>query len=91
VLAREGGPRFGRLKELDSKAKGQITNNYLHFENIRQAALAGDFTLIRIGYYRIEEFLDATAETNEGRRNFIAWAVALLKGHYPAKTNCREF
>ncbi len=90
MCAREKGPSFARVKELGSKAKGQITNNYLHFENIRQAAIAGDFTLIRIGYYRNEGWLAAKAENNQGRRNFIAWAVALLKQRHPAEIDQDE-
>ncbi len=78
MLACEGVSKFGMVKDLDSKARGQITNNYLHVENIRQAALAGNFTLIHIGYYRNEEFLAARAEKNQGRQNFIAWAIALV-------------
>jgi hypothetical protein len=76
MCALEGGPGFARVKDLGSKAKDQITYNYLQFENIKQAAIAGDFTLTRIGYYRNEELLAAKAENNQGRRNFIAWAVA---------------
>ncbi len=79
MLARDGGPTFGKVMELDRKAQGHVSNNYLQFENIRQAAIAGDFTMTRIGYYRNEEWLTAKAENNQGRRNFIAWAVALLK------------
>jgi hypothetical protein len=82
MLAREGGPKFAMVKDLDSKAGGQITNNYLHFETIRQAALAADFTLLHIGYYINEGLLAARAEKNQGRRNFIAWAVALLVERY---------
>jgi hypothetical protein len=74
-----GGPVHARVKHLDTKTRGLITNNYLHFENIRKTALAGDFTMIHIGYYRNELFLAARAEKNVGRQNFIAWAVALLR------------
>jgi hypothetical protein len=90
MCTRENGPQFARVKELGSKAKGQITNNYLHFENIRQAAIAGDFTLIRIEYYRNEELLAAKVENNQGRRNFIALAVALLKERHPAEIDQEE-
>jgi hypothetical protein len=38
------GPVYARVKHLDTKTKGLITNDYLHFENIRKAAKAGNFT-----------------------------------------------
>ena len=40
--------------------------------------------MIRIGYYRNEEWLTAKAENNQGRQNFISWAVDLLKARHPA-------
>ena len=76
MLARAGGPLSVRVREFDTRAKSQLFNSYLHFENIRDAALAGDFEHIRIGYYRNEEWVAAKAENNQGRRNFIEWAAA---------------
>ena len=52
-LAREGGPRFARVKELDRRAQGQVSNNYLHFENIRQAALGSPAEIDRDDLLRI--------------------------------------
>jgi hypothetical protein len=52
-LAREGGPRFARVKELDRRAQGQVSNNYLHFENIRQAALGSPAEIDRDELLRI--------------------------------------
>ena len=60
IVPKEVKPAWGKLKRyavmdcatyasVEATARGQITNNYLHFENIRQAALPGDFTLILIG------------------------------------------
>jgi hypothetical protein len=83
------GARDARVRDFPSRAKGQMTNNYLQFDNIRAAALAGDFTLIRIGYYRNEALLTARAENNQGRRKFIAWAVAQLKERHPEHI-CQE-
>ncbi len=87
MLAREGGPLSVRVKEFDTRAKSQLSNSYLHFENIRDAALAGDFEHIRIGYYRNEEWVAAKAESNQGRRNFIEWAVDKLKWRLPEETS----
>ncbi len=67
-----------------------MTNNFLQFENIRSASVAGDFTQIRIGYYRNEVLLTAKAENNQGRRNFIVWAVAQLKERHPAHVRREE-
>ena len=90
MLASSDGAKNARVKDLSTRAKGQMTNNYLQFENIRSAALAGDFTQIRIGYYRNEALLTARAENNPGRRKFIAWAVAQLKERHPAHVRQEE-
>jgi hypothetical protein len=74
----------GKGEESRSQNQHSITNSYLHFENIRQAAFAGDFTVIHIGYFRNEQLLAARAEKNQGRLNFIAWAVVLLRARAPA-------
>jgi hypothetical protein len=60
IVPQEVVPSWGELKRyavmdcatyasVEATARGQITNNYLHFENIRQAALPGNFNLILIG------------------------------------------
>ena len=83
MCARDGGPLSARVREFDARARSQLSNSYLHFENIREAALAGDFRQIRIVYYRNEEWVTAKAENNQGRRNFIEWAVDQLKRRLP--------
>ncbi len=85
MLAR--GPLSVRVREFDTRAKSQLSNSYLHFENIRDTALAKDFEHIRIGYYRNEEWVAAKAENNQGRRNFIEWAVDKLEWRLPAETS----
>ncbi len=45
---------------------------------------AGDFTMIHIKYFRNEQLLAARVEKNQGRLNFIEWAVALLRARAPA-------
>ncbi len=57
-----GGLVYARVKHLDTKTRGLITNNYLHFENVRKAAIVGDFTMIHIGYYRNEHLLGELGE-----------------------------
>ena len=90
MLARADGPLSVRVREFDTKVKSHLSNSYLHFENIREAALEGDFQRIRIGYYRNEEWVAAKAEQNQGRRNFIEWAVDVLKQRLPAETSRAE-
>ena len=41
MLARADGPLSVRVREFDTKVKSHLSNSYLHFENIREAALAG--------------------------------------------------
>ncbi len=53
-----------------------ICNRYLQFENIRDAALANDFTRIQIGYNKNGELAADRAAANKGRQNFIAIARA---------------
>ncbi len=90
MLARAGGPLSVRVREFDTKVKSHLSNSYLHFENIREAALEGDFQRIRIGYYRTEEWVATKAEQNQGRRNFIEWAVDMLKRRLPEETSKAE-
>jgi hypothetical protein len=58
------------------KNKSYLGNFYLQFENIRLAAIAGDSNLFQVGYYRNEQLVADRAEANQGKQNFIAWAVA---------------
>ena len=64
MLALEGGPVSARVRQYPSRARSQVSNSYLDFENIRAAALAGDFNLIRIGYYRNAALRTAMAENH---------------------------
>ena len=55
-------------------------NDYLHFGNIQAAAIASDFKMVAIRYYRIEQLVAYRMENNQVRQRFIAWAVNLLRG-----------
>jgi hypothetical protein len=83
MCAREGGPVSARVRDFDARARSLLSNSYLDFENIREAALAGDFQQIRIEYYRNAALRTAMAENNQDRRNFIEWAVDQIKGRLP--------
>ena len=63
-----------------SKISAYITNFYLHIENIKEAARAGDFHLVHVGYLRNEALQAQKAANCPGRQNFIRWAVAELRG-----------
>ena len=52
--------------------KSYLSNLYLHFENIRTAALAGDFALVEVGYYRNEQLVADRIWKNPFRQQFIA-------------------
>jgi hypothetical protein len=84
MLTHNGGPAKCRLHSLPEampeplvrryRIAGFFSNRYLQSEKIRNAALANDFTRIRIGYYRNEELVVDRASANKGRQNFIACA-----------------
>jgi hypothetical protein len=73
------------------RIRGYITNHYLNWENIRSAALADDFTLIQVGYFRNKQVAGPRLESNKARpgQNFIAWAVAQLQSRCPEKISKR--
>ena len=83
MRASVGGPLQARVRHYDTRARSQLSNSYLDFENIRAAALAGDFQQIRIGYYRNAALRTAMAENHPDRRKFIEWAVEQIKRRLP--------
>ena len=59
--------------------RSYLVNLYMHFEKIRAAALAGDFALVQVAYYRNEQYVADNFASDPPRQNFIAWAVQLLR------------
>jgi hypothetical protein len=55
------------------------SNLQLQFENVRTAAIANDFTLVQVGYFRNEILVADRIVSNLDRQRFIAWAVDLLR------------
>jgi hypothetical protein len=90
MRARDGGPQKARVRDFDARARSLIVNSYLDFENVRAAALAGNFQLIQIGYYRNEARRTAMAESNPDRRKFIEWAVDQIKRRLPKRMTQAE-
>jgi hypothetical protein len=51
----------------------------LAWVNVKMAALAGDWTLIQVGYHRQTAVVAARMDQNPIRRKFIEWAVDYLR------------
>jgi hypothetical protein len=92
MIRTAGGPATVRVKDLAQhsdplikSAARYITGGYLNWENMRTAALAGDFAMIHVGYARNEHVVASRAEHNPGRRAFIAWAVAQIRERRPQR------
>ena len=59
--------------------KSYLGSQILAWENVRMAALEGDWTLIQVGYNRQTDMVAARMQQNPTRRKFIAWAVNYLR------------
>jgi hypothetical protein len=77
MQAHSGGPQACRLRcvtqEMPAGAKydSLMGNKHLQFENIRTAAMANDFTLVQVGYYRNETLAADRIVANHDRQKFI--------------------
>ena len=56
-----------------------VTNRWLTFKNIRDAALEQNFSLVKIGYNRNDAILAAKAEKDPARQAFVEWAVDFIR------------
>jgi hypothetical protein len=66
-------------KELKGNLLSAVRNRWLVFQNIKDAALKQNFSLIKIGYNRNEAILAAKAETDPARQAFVEWAVDFIR------------
>jgi hypothetical protein len=80
-------PRKFPQRLLQGDLLSAITNKWLVFQNIKNAALSKDFTLVQIGYNRSEALLAAKAETEPDRKAFVEWAVAYIRSKGKIKIN----
>jgi hypothetical protein len=72
-------PKRFQQKELTGKLLSAVTCRWLAFQNIKDAALTHNFSLIKIGYNRNEALLAAKAEADPDRQAFVEWAVNFLR------------
>jgi hypothetical protein len=85
MRAHQGGPPQCRLLHcvmedpVGKKFKSVFGNRYLQFENVRTAAIASNFALIQIGYFRNENLVADRIVSDKDRKRFIAWAIDLLR------------
>jgi hypothetical protein len=72
--------------------KSYLNNDYLHFGYIQAAAIAREFKIVAVGYYRNIQLVAYRMENlnNPDRQEFIAWAVKLLRSHDPAPFSQEE-
>ncbi len=89
MLKTEGGPAACTVRALDDETVAQspsepltikLMKSYLGcqfsaWENVRMAALANDWTLIQVEYYRHTNVVAARMDRNPTRVNFIAWFI----------------
>ena len=59
--------------------KSYLGGQTLAWENVKMSALAEDFTLIQIGYFRNTDVVATRAQRNPTRQRFIAWAVDYIR------------
>ena len=83
-------PRQFRQKELTKELLAAVTNRWLTFQNIKDAALDQNFSLIKIGYNRNEAMLAAKAETDPARQAFVEWAVDFIRTNTTRRKISRE-
>jgi hypothetical protein len=85
MLTHNGDPAKSRMRSLLEampeppvrryRIAGLFSNRYLQVENIRDAALAQDFTRIQIRYHRNEELDADRAAANKGRQRFCIFCI----------------
>ena len=63
------------------RVKSYLGSQILAWENVRMAALEGDWTLIQVGYNRQTDMVAARMQQNPTRRKFSAWAVNYRPKH----------
>ena len=56
-----------------------FTNKYLIFQDIKHAALRGQFEDIKIGYARCESLRREKTENHPGRAAFVKWAIEQIQ------------
>jgi hypothetical protein len=68
-------------KELQGDLLSAVTSRWLVFQNIKDAAINRNFSLIEIGYNRNEAFLAAKAKTDPARKAFVERAVDFIRSN----------
>ena len=84
ILLPENRDRFTQ-QNLEPHQLGAITNRWLGFQNVKDAALQQDFSLVQIAYARNEALLAAMAATDQDKTAFVAWAVEYLRSNRGTK------
>jgi hypothetical protein len=80
ILASENPKRFiQRDLPVTGPQISAITNRWLAFQNIKDAALKQDFSLVQIAYNRNEALLAAKAATDPDKTAFVEWAVEYIR------------
>ncbi len=84
MRAHSDGPPQCKLRCIKDGAVGKnfhslFSNRRLQFENVRAAAIANNFALIQVGYFRNENLVADRIVSDKDMKSFIAWAVDLLR------------
>jgi hypothetical protein len=78
MILRSPNPKRCCQRELQGNLLCAISNSWLVFQNIKDAALRKDFSLVQIAYNKNEALLAAMADTDPDRKAFVAWASVIL-------------
>ncbi len=78
MILRSPNPKRCCQRELQGNLLCAISNSWLVFQNIKDAALRKDFSLVQIAYNKNEALLAAMADTDPDRKAFVEWASVIL-------------
>ena len=67
---------LSKMADVPPSFRSYFTNFYLNFEDIRRAAMSGDFSAVKIGHFRCD---DGKIEDHPGRTAFITWAIEQIR------------
>jgi hypothetical protein len=85
MILQSPNPRKFALRDLQDLEEdfntSAFTNRWLVFQNIKFAAINGDFSLVKIGFNRNEALLAAMADTYADRKAFVEWAVDFIRSN----------
>jgi len=90
IILLSASPCKCSIRVLDRHLLSAITNRWLGFHNIKEAALLKNFSLVQIGYHRNEDLLAAKAAKDPARKAFALFAIDYLRNSNTKRKITRE-